>query len=183
MNENPVAAPEPERLEDVYPLPAPAKPEPKKVELTEEDKERFFKSFLSDQPYEETFSRLGGRLKITLKTLTVEENYDIFRQIDLDRKNDRAKNEDSYLMVVVQYRLAVSLVAINGTKFNEDITKADFATDEKAGLTYVGKRVEELKKWPVHKLAGFIDTFNLFENKVQQLTSEVANEDFWKAAV
>ncbi|NBQ70443.1 MAG: hypothetical protein EBU46_17070, partial [Nitrosomonadaceae bacterium] len=145
-----VQSTEPERLEDVYPVTPPAKPEPAKIVLSDDDKERFFKSFLSDEPYEETFSRLGGKLRITIRTLNVDENYDIFRQIDLDRKTGKAKNEDSYLMTIVQYRLAVSLVAVNGVPFAPDCDKTSFETDEKAGLTYVGKRAEELRAWPVH---------------------------------
>ena len=174
---------EPLTLDDVSPPSTPAKPEIKKIPITDEDKERFFKSFLSDMPYEETFSRLGGKIRITLRTLTVGENYDIFRQIDLDRKSGKAKNEDSYLMTVVQYRLGISLAAINGIKFAEGHTKTEFTTDEKTGQTYVGACAEELQQWPVHKLAGFVETFNLFETKVQQLTSEVADPDFWIAGV
>lgn len=179
MNDN---LAEPAQLDDVIPPSTPQPPLVKKIEVTDEDKERYFKSFLSDEPYQETFARLGGKVKITLRTLTVSENYDIFKQIDLDRKTGRAKNEDSYLMTVVQYRLGVSLVSVNDVPFADDCTKEDFKTDEKAGVSYVAKKAEALQGWPVHKLAGFVETFNYFETKVQQLTAEVADSDFWKAA-
>ena len=178
MNDTTNNLTEPQTLNDVIPPPTPV-PEAKKIIVTEEDKERFFKSFLSDTPFEDTLSRLDGRLKITLRTLTVDENYDVFRQIDLDRETKRAKNEDSYLMVVVQYRLALSLVAVNGAAFCPGVTKLDSET--KDGRSYVQQRIAGIQGWPVHKLAAFVDTFNSFEAKVQKLTMEIENPDFWKA--
>lgn len=164
-------------------VPAAQKPtERPKHPVSDEDKERFFKSFLGDAAYHETMALFNGKVKVEFRTLDVKENYEIFNQVDLDRKSGKAKNEDSYLMEIVQYRLAVSLVSINGKPFAPELTREAY-TPSDANVSYVSARAAELKTWPVHKLAGVIGKFNEFEEKVQQLTGEISNTDFWKAGV
>jgi len=164
-------------------VPAAQKPaERPKHPVSAEDKERFFKSFLDDSPYHETVALFDNRVKLEFRTLNVKENYEIFNQIDLDRKSGKAKNEDSYLMEIVQYRLAVSLVSVNGKPFAPELDR-DAYTPSDANISYVSAKAGQLRAWPVYKLAGVFNKFNEFEEKVQQLTGEISKTDFWKAGV
>lgn len=159
--------------------------EVKEVEIpvSDAEKEIFFKCFLSDEPYNETINILGGKLKITFRTLSIEENDDIFKQIDLDKEANRAKNDDSYMMMIMQYRLGLSLEQINGKEFLPDVTKEQYEYDPEDKQSYVYARAWELKKWPIPKLAGITEAFNKFEKKVKYLTDKVFEQDFWKADV
>lgn len=151
-----------------------------KIKLTMEEKEQFFKCFLSEKPYIETVSLFGGKYSIKLKTLTVEENNDILAQIVRDQDASIAKNNDTYFLRMVLYRLALSLVEDNEKPFEPDITKENVPI--KDGSSYITKRIEPCFKWQVFKLAGIQDAFKAFEYKIINLTKEIEQPDFWKAA-
>jgi hypothetical protein len=150
--------------------------------VTEIDKEAFFKSVISDKPFEDTISLFDGKLHITLKTMSVEENNDVVQQISNDRDNDLAENNDAYFITISMYRLALSLVSIDDKPFS-DISKEEFKpkADEK-GVTYIRARSDIMRNWPTFKLSAFLNAFNEFEQKVVKLTNEVKTQNFWKAS-
>jgi hypothetical protein len=152
----------------------------KTVEITLEDKERFFKSILADRPYEEVVSLFDGQLKVRLRSMTVQENSDVVNQIVADRKNGVAAENDAYLITISTYRLALSLVSIDDQPYST-ITKDNFqALAEKD--TYVLARARPMSAWGTSKLAIFLDAFKAFEYKTIRLTSEVQTPNFWKAS-
>lgn len=152
--------------------------EPPKI--TEADKEAFFKCFLSDSPFFYDQSLLNGKLVVKFKTLTVEESDDVFRQISLDIKADKAPKDDSYLQTIVQYRLGLSVAEINHQPFAAEIQKDKVQPE--GNTTYVSQRAALLKQWPVPKLVAVTDAFNDFEKKTTYLIDQSLNPDFWKAA-
>lgn len=149
-------------------------------QVTEEDKENFFKSILSDSPYEETVNLFDGKLKLTFQAMSVQENSDIVGQIVLDRKNGTAAENDAYLVTIASYRLAVSLKQINGAVYS-DISKGTFkpASDKD---TYILARTRPMLDWATPKLSAYLDAFKQFERKMLTLTREVQNRNFWKAS-
>jgi hypothetical protein len=152
----------------------------KGLAITEEDKEAFFKSVLSDQPYMEKIDLFGGKMSILLKTMSVEENNDIVAQIENDKNNNLAENNDAYFITISTYRLALCLVEIDGQVY-QDIDKNSFKrTDD--GITYVGARAQAMLGWPTFKLSAFLGAFNDFEAKIVKLTSEVRTTNFWTAS-
>jgi hypothetical protein len=148
--------------------------------ITEDDKERFFKSMLSDDPYEETFELFGGQLRLTFKAMTVQENSDVVSQIILDRKHGVAADNDAYLITVTAYRLSLCLKAINDQVYST-ITKTEYAPTEEKN-SYVFARTEPMLSWATPKLSSYIDAFRAFEHKLIKLTAEVQNKNFWKAS-
>lgn len=155
--------------------------EPKQgILITDEDKEKFFKSIMSDKPYEETVPLFNGELEITFKAMTVQENSDIVNQIVADRKNGIAADNDAYLITIIAYRMAVSLVSINGEQFSE-VKKEDFKPRSDKD-TYILSRTEPLSSWTTPKLSAYIDAFKLFESKLIKLSTEIQNKNFWKAS-
>jgi hypothetical protein len=152
----------------------------KRIELTLEDKERFFKSILADKPYQETVYLFDGQLAITFKSLTVQENSDIVSQIVADRKNGTASDSDAYMITVSSYRLALSLVSIEEKAFSTITRASHVSMDEKD--TYVLARMKPLLAWTTPKLSVFLDAFQTFESKAIKLSAEVQTKNFWKAS-
>jgi hypothetical protein len=148
--------------------------------ITDKDKENFMKSVLTDKPYEEKISLFDGELRLALKTMSVEENNDVVRQISLDRDKEIAENTDAYFITISTYRLALCLTSINGEPFSS-ISKKDFVeTDD--GVSYVRARAKTIREWPTFKLSAFLAAFSGFESKVVELTNSVQSRNFWKAS-
>lgn len=154
---------------------------PKPPELTDQEKEDFFKAVLTDTPYTRTVPLFDGKMNITLRTMSVEENNDIVEQIANDRKNGIAENSDAYFITISTYRLALCLIDIDGVEFSP-IKKETFK-ETKTGETYVRARSLKVREWPTFKLSAFLDAFNQFEAKVVKLTNGVQQQNFWKASV
>jgi hypothetical protein len=148
--------------------------------ISEEDKEKFFKSVLSDKPFIHTVDLFGGKMKITLRTMTVEENNDIVNQINKDKTTGVAEDNDAYFVTISTYRLGLCLVDIDGVPY-QAIDKAGYKETEK-GTTYIRARAEAMRAWPTFKLSAFLSAFNDFESKVVKLTSEVNTSNFWTAS-
>ena len=148
--------------------------------ISEKDKENFFKSVIGDIPFKETISFFGGRMTMTLQTMTVSQNSDIVQQINNDKDQGLAENNDAYFITIAMYRLAVCLVDIDEKQFS-DIDKATFK-ESTEGVTYIRARSELMREWPTFKLSAMLDAFNEFESKVVKLTKEVKTENFWTAS-
>lgn len=153
----------------------------KPPELTDADKEKFFKSVLTDTYFEDTVSLFDDRLTITLRTMSVEENNDIVTQIAKDKEHGLAENSDAYFITISSYRLGLCLLKVDDKEYS-DITKKTFKLEE-PGVTYVRARALKIREWPTFKLSAFLDAFNKFEAKVVKLTNAVQQQNFWKASV
>ena len=164
--------------ETVAPVELPDKLKDVKAKLTDMEKENFFKMFVSDQPYVDTEAVFGGQLKYKFATLSVEENNAVLEQQKYDIQKDIARNDDQYLIKVIQYRIAASLKEINDEPFVPNITPEKYPADKVAGTTYLTKRIEVMSKWPTFKLSNITEAFNRFERKVMALTEESFKETF-----
>jgi hypothetical protein len=148
------------------------------VKITDSDKERFFKSFLSDEPFEDDYDLFNGKVPIVFRTLSLDENDIVFKQISFDQAKGIAKSDDSYILKIVEYRLAGCLVSVNEQPFCEDITPESHPPDAEAGTTYLTERLKVMQKWQTQKLGAMTKRFNEFEAKVQKLTDESFSENF-----
>lgn len=145
------------------------------INLTADEKDKFFKSFLSDKPYIESFSLMNGAFNVTFKTLSVAENGEVLRQVNKDQEGGTAKNNDSYFIQIMLYRLGLSIVAINNEPFEALLGPNK---DEDSNVLH---RSKIFSTWPIYKLVGLQTVFRTFENKVLKLTSCLEDPDFWKA--
>jgi predicted nucleic acid-binding protein len=152
----------------------------KSVNITAEDKERFFKSVLSDSSYEEIVPLFDGQLKLKFKVMTVQENTDVVNQIVADRKNGIADETDAYFITISTYRLALSLVSVDDRLFSS-VTKENFSPSFEND-TYVISRAKLMTSWTTSKLSAYLDAFQQFEAKTLKLTNEVQSKNFWKAS-
>lgn len=152
----------------------------KTIDISTEDKERFFKSMLADKPFEDTVYLFDGQLKIRFRSMTVKENNDVVDQIIKDRKNNVAADNDAYMITISTYRLALSLLAIDDQEYST-ISKDKFQAFTEND-TYILARSRPMQEWGTAKLSVFLDAFQIFETKVVKLTSEVQSKNFWKAS-
>jgi hypothetical protein len=152
-----------------------------KVDITDADKERYFKSVLTDTPYEEIVELFGGQLKLKFRMLTVQENTDVVNQIIDDKKNGVASENDAYFITIASYRLALCLQSIDDKPFST-IAKANFTSADLTD-TYIKARQRPMLSWGTAKLSAFLDAFQTFEGKLIKLTNEVQSVNFWKASV
>lgn len=153
----------------------------KPPELSEADKEKFLKAVLTDEPFQETVELFDGQLKITLRTMSVEENNDVVNQIAKDKEHGIAENSDAYFITISTYRLALCLVDIDGKEYSE-VNKKNHKDSDPA-VSYIRARSLKVREWPTFKLSAFLDAFNKFEAKVVKLTNAVQQQNFWKASV
>ena len=153
---------------------------PKKIEITDTDKENYLKSILTDSPYEESAELFDGQLKVRFRGMSVQENNDVVAQIIKDRENGVAGENDAYFITISTYRLALALVSI-GDKEYSSVTKENFKPADPDD-TYVLARMAPIRAWSTAKLSIFLDAFRAFEAKQLKLTSEVQTSNFWKAS-
>ena len=151
-------------------------------EITEQDKERFFKSIISDRPYEEELSVFDGQLKIKFRVMTVQENADVVKQIMEDKENGEAGDNDAYLVRISAYRLGLSLLEIDGKPYSS-VTRDNYEEGDDTDSSYILSRVKPILSWSTPKLSAYLDAFQQFERKLVKLTSEVQTVNFWKASV
>lgn len=155
--------------------------EPSKLpEISEEDKERFFKCLMTDESYEETVALLNNSFKVRFKAMTVSENTDVVNQIVADRKSGIAADHDAYFVTISAYRMGLSLMSVDGKPYSS-VTKDNFSPSTEND-TYVLERSKLMLSWPTAKLSVFLDAYQLFESKLLKLASEVQNPSFWKAS-
>jgi hypothetical protein len=152
----------------------------KMPDISEEDKERFFKCLMADEAYEETIALLNGSFKVKFRAMAVAENTDVVNQVVADRRSGVAADHDAYFITISAYRMALSLLSVDGKQYSS-ITKDNFVASSEND-SYVLARSKLMLSWPTAKLSVFLDAFQMFENKLIKLASEVQNPSFWKAS-
>lgn len=150
------------------------------VDISAEDKERFFKSILADKPYEEVISLFDGQVKVRFRSMTVQENTDVVNQIVADRKQGIAADNDAYFITISTYRMGLCLMTIDDNPYSS-VTKENFVPFTEND-SYVLSRSKPMRSWSTARLAILIDAFKQFESKLVKLTSEVQTQNFWKAS-
>lgn len=148
---------------------------PTVVEITDQDKEKFFKAFLLDQPYEEEVSLFGGKKTLKFRALTSQQLSDIFRQLTKDYDEgyiDNGFGRDNQLEV---YRLSQAVVEEDG----EPIDLPEKEDD--ADINYITKAADRYKSFASFKLIAYLDAFSKFLLKCEELGKKVFDKDFWKA--
>lgn len=149
-----------------------------KAKLTETEKEEFFKAFLADKPYIGSEALFKGKIPIKFSSLTIKQNNAILLQMQFDREIGEAKSNDKYLIRVIQYRIAASLLEFNGNPFAPDITEYSTPSNHTEHTTYLLKRLELMEQWGVYKISSLTEAFNRFERKLRALTEESFAESF-----
>lgn len=156
------------------------KPKETDTAITEEMKLSFFKAFLSDTPYERTYSLFDNQFTVTFKTMTAKQMRDVFDQLRQSQINDELTNDPNYLVTLTSYRLAVSLASVNNVPFGTAIDEDTYVPADQFD-SYIKAKAALLKTWPIFKLGAITEAFRSFEKEVVTLTEAVQTQNFWKA--
>lgn len=151
-----------------------------KLEITEENKVAFFKSFLKDEPYTETFPLFDGQSSVTFKSLTTKETKAIFEQLKKDERNLVLTNDPVYAITLSNYRVSLALTEFDGKPLAPTVNIHNFTPDNEED-SYVKSRASLFTDWSIFKVGAISDAFNKFEAKLIFLTNQIQTKNFWKA--
>lgn len=154
--------------------------EAKKLGITEENKIDFFKAFLEDKPYTETFPLFDGQSSVTFKSITAKETKEIFNQLKKDERNLVLTNDPVYSITLSSYRVCLAVTALDGKELAPTVTIDNFKPDN-ADDSYVKSRAALMENWSVFKVGAVTEAFNKFEEKQLFLTNHIQTKNFWKA--
>ena len=152
---------------------------PETIDVTEDDKLRFFKAFISDQPFTDSISLFDGKVVVEFKVQTREEIDDILRQTFLDDK-EGITGRKTYDYRLACYRMVVSIHSVTGFEWTGNKVTKKTHTDENS--TYVAARYDLIKNWNISKVGSILESFQRFEKKVFALEKAVNNQVFWRAS-
>jgi hypothetical protein len=155
--------------------------EEQQTKITEDEKIEFFKCFLADKPYSQKESLFDNKFEVAFRSLTVEESTDVFEQLRKDQIAGRLTNDATYGLWLTNYRLALGITHINKEAFLPNITKDKYKPTGDDD-SYIKAKAALFNTWNVFKLSAVADSFKVFEDKIIQLTKEISNPAFWKAA-
>ena len=172
MNETQLPAPEQEAPKPIDQLAA------VKSKLTDKEKENFFKSFLADKPYVAEETIFNGKIALKFASLSIKQNNTIMLQMKFDRETNLDRDMNSYIIIVVQYRIAASLLEVDHKPFCADITEDSCPAVPEEYKTYLTSRLAVMQEWPVYKVSSITEAFNRFEKKLRALTEESFTESF-----
>ena len=151
------------------------------VPVTEEEKQEFYKCFLSDTPYTGIEKLFDGQYTIEYRSLTVQQSADVFEQLRKDQLQMEISSDANYMMALTNYRLGQAIVKINDVPFIPDITRELYEVEDKSE-TYIKAKAAILKTWHVFKLSALAEGLKAFEDKMVYMTKEINTPNFWKAA-
>lgn len=153
------------------------------IEITDQEKEDFFKAFMANKPYTRTEDLFGGKLQVTFRSLTVKESSEVFDQLRREQLHDIINNDATYILKLSNYRMALALVDVGGEPYCPNITREHYLLDEKNPTdSYIVAKAEELQNWHIYKLTPIAEAFKRFESRLIKLSTEVNDQNFWKAA-
>lgn len=164
------------------------------IEITESDKEIFFRSTLEDSSFILPVTFFNGKLIYHIKSLSLGESELVkvyiahkLNEISKKAKEQHVTDYRLYLLngtvndLLQEATVSLGLVAIQGQRLWENAIDKDLsiiAFDE--AVKIIDARRNVLKTFPVHKWMNCLNAFKVFEYKQAKLSEFLINEDFWK---
>lgn len=155
---------------------------PDGIEVTEADRIGFLQTMLGLQPFTKTIRLYGGRLNITVQSLTPDEVDMCFRQVFLDRQNGRTQNHAEEAEALARYKACLQVIEIVGPNLHY-VRPTNLPVQDK-GETEVFTRWRQFtleldKSETLHRnLLGAVGRFNAILGKLED---NADNENFWPA--
>jgi hypothetical protein len=153
-----------------------------KVEVTESDKNLYFKSLINDTKLELNINlEVGTGLSLTFRALN---NYDleiVFAALKQCTEEGNVTGTSQYATRVQQCAVALQLVKYNGVKVEG--VALDYDSPMSVSITNLRNHIEkELPKWAWPKWQAVITGLKMFETKVSICNENIRNGNFWKPA-
>lgn len=161
------------------------------VVVDDHDKTMFLQSLLGLQPFYKTYKVYKDTLRITLRSLSIEEYDLIFRQLEIDKDQGRTKNNVEHAEALVRYRMCLQIIQLQSDTLNhmlpatlddwrkkineERLLKQDFDTVLYPIKTYFFSRINKTET--MHRLlSGLLTRYNMLLTKLEV---NADNPDFY----
>ncbi len=146
------------------------------VKIEGEDKDNFVSSVLSGGRFKRTYSRYGGKMKITMRSRTVAESTAIMKALDYASKEEGVDNMPELMTRTLYYQMVVGLAGLD--MGDEGETFPELTTAQLENLDETSK--ELTKDWNEAKYSTIQNAAGMFDRLVHQLTLRAHDSDFWK---
>lgn len=156
------------------------------VDVTEKDKMSFISAVLGGKRFRKTYERMGGRVKITMRSRTVPETDEVMRQLERDRKNENLESMTEIMVRTWHYQMVIGLEKVEMAdqapiEFPElDLNSKPGDSSDEYLLQEAGRRVTQ--GWHEHLYSMIQNASRHFDQVVQALTLRAHDADFWNAA-
>ena len=141
------------------------RPDLNQVDVTEEEKTKYFESILAMTPYHEEFDLFDGNMVVTLRARTAEEAEEAL----LKAGGDEVQSMVDYEAALTRNNLAYTLVRIQ-TK--DKTTEYDHGTLE--------ERWDRLKSMPTPLFTSLLTLSSRFNQKIEKLSLLSIKPNFWR---
>jgi hypothetical protein len=175
-------------------------PDMRGIDITEEDKNRWLRHILGEERFRQTYSVFNGRLQITFRSRTTQENDMLFKQMTHEINNNKlpeAPYFSSPAYVARMNRLMTILSLENITKYVKDdkgdveahpvaypfVTEEEYSIKDTEYHTPLAKAHADILTDMDESLVAVIMTLlRRFDVMVSTLVMHSSDADFWTAA-
>ena len=131
-----------------------------KIEVTDDDRQRFYDSIAERKPFSEKMVIIEGKLEVQFRCKTRREVDQVERQLLADLSDGHIRSERAYATAKINYNLMMQIVAINGVVATHP---SAYAADPKFSLrTFLDNHIiSTLPEWMMFMLSGACTQFDL----------------------
>jgi hypothetical protein len=155
------------------------------TEPTPKDKQVFVAALLGQKRFTKEYPLLGGQLRVTFRTLTVEENDLVIKQLMKDWNDGKISGPAHSVVEATKYQLALALGAIEtnvGQSTIPALEDYDFDTPKEGTIlpdvvAYVQKMA--MPSEPIRRIVS--KAYGHFIDTVTKLEAMAEHSDFWQA--
>lgn len=159
------------------------------VKVTDEDKETYLRAVLNDEPFVLNVSLYGGRLKVAIRSRSTYEQKRVFDILKKDQDDGICPPDDPSVTItrMHQYLALLMVQRVNGVLWSELELQPGKSLTEHAELmrAAVTEKFETVGKQRQHgnqqvNSTSIFNACRIFEHKCGVLSTEAANDDFWR---
>lgn len=162
------------------------------VEITEEDKANWLRSVIGSEAFHKTFKLYGGKLSVTFRSRTMDDNNLVSEQLVLDSQNNKFLSDVPVVSAGLHQGRARRLsMACSFVQLSPNSFKAPPLNSQEALKLYsdkVGKQANLVGsahdvlfgKWPETLYSAVFSQYLKFESVCHRLMESSISSDFWE---
>lgn len=162
------------------------------VEVTEEDKANWLRSILGGGEFQKTFTLYGGKLKVTFRSRTMDDNNLVAEQLSLDSKSNKFLSDVPMISASLhqgrarRLSMACSFVGLSSSTFlaptlNSENAKKIYGEKLSSNQNVTAAAHDVLfGKWPETLYSAVFSQYLKFESVCHRLMESSVSSDFWE---
>lgn len=151
------------------------------LDITPEIKVGFINSLVSGDRFEQTYTLLNGKLSVTFRTRSSEEDRAILKHLAHLERTEKIQSNHDYTDMLRLCLLAAHVKELNGVQFGPLEAPLFYTV---SGVDVVSpawiKQLDYWAKRPPALVSVLISQLRIFERIYWTLTSKVSDINFWK---